>query len=152
MTGLARVGWILLLLGFGVQVVLGHVIAFGLDGPLMAWHQDRVGAALWGNSEYATQTDAYRGWIQALLGGTMIAWAWTMLAITAIPLRRREPWAKWVMLVSTLNWFVIDTGVSWAHGVTINVAFNCVALGSIVGPLGLMVAWLRQPNRAVTGT
>lgn len=144
LTGLARIAWIALLVGFAGQILLGHLVAFGLDGPAFAWHQDRVGAALWGDAEYGAEVTAYRGWIQALLGGTMISWAWTMLAIVAIPLRRRERWAVWIIVISTLNWFVIDTGISAAHGVGINVAFNCVALASIALPLGLMLPWLRS--------
>ncbi|HLT35222.1 MAG TPA: hypothetical protein VK034_03030, partial [Enhygromyxa sp.] len=142
LTGLARIAWIALLTGFAGQIVLGHVIAFGLDGWAFAWHQDRVAAALWGTTEYGAEATAYRAWIQALLGGTMIAWAWTMLAIVAIPLRRRERWAVWCIVISTLHWFVIDTGVSAAHGVGINVAFNVVALASIAIPLALMIPWL----------
>lgn len=145
LTGLARFAWIALLVGFAGQIVLGHLVAFGLDGPAFAWHQDRVALALWGAPDYGPEVTTYRAWIQALLGGTMIAWAWTMLAIVAIPLRRRERWAVWVIVISTLNWFVIDTGVSAAHDVDINVAFNAVALASIAVPLAMLLPWLRRP-------
>jgi hypothetical protein len=146
LAGVARLAWLALLVGLASQVILGHLIVFGLDGPLFAWHQDRVGLALWGSTDYGPEVAAYRRWIQAVLGGTMIAWAWTMLAIVAVPLRRREPWAVWVIVVSTLNWFVLDTTISAMHGVSINVAFNCVALASIGIPLALLAPWLRRPR------
>lgn len=134
--------WVLLI-GFGFQIVLGHVIAFGLDGPLMAWHQDRVARALWGTADYAGHVAAYRAWIQALVGGTMISYAWAMLWLVAIPLRRREPWAAWAIAIATLHWFAIDTSLSAAHGVAVNVAFNCVALLLVAIPLAIMLPWLR---------
>ena len=43
-----------------------------------------------------------------------------------------------------LNWFVVDTGISAAHGVWVNVAFNAFALLSTLVPLALLVPWLRQ--------
>jgi hypothetical protein len=78
-----------LLFGFAAQVVLGHAIAFGLDGPLFAWHQDRVA-------------------------------------------------------IASLNWVIVDTAISSAHGVWINVGFNAVALTLTAVPLALMIPWLRS--------
>ncbi|KIG13634.1 hypothetical protein DB30_07842 [Enhygromyxa salina] len=138
-----RIAHALLLFGFAAQVVLGHAVAFGLDGPLFAWHQDRVALALWGTADYGIEVSAYRGWIQAVFGGTLISYAWAMLFLTAVPLRRREAWAAWAIAIATLNWVVVDTAISSAHGVWINVAFNAVALTSTAVPLGLMIPWLR---------
>lgn len=134
----------LLLAGFGFQVVLGHLVAFGLGGPLFEWHQARVAEALWGNVEYHVHAAAYRGWIQALLGGTMISYAWAMLFITAVPLRRRERWAVWAIAIATLNWFLIDTTLSATHGVWINVAFNATALAMTAIPLAIMLPWVTR--------
>jgi hypothetical protein len=137
---LAR-GW--LLAGFALQIVLGHLVAFGLGGPLFAWHQERVAEALWGVAEYDAHAAAYRGWIAALLGGTMVSYAWAMLFIAAVPLRRRERWAGWAIAIATLNWFAIDTALSAAHGVWINVAFNVSALAMTAIPLAITVPWLK---------
>lgn len=133
-----------LLAGFVAQVLLGHLVAFGLGSPLFGWHQGRVAEALWGSVEYGEQVAAYRGWIQALLGGTMISYAWAMIFVVCVPLRRAEPWAAWAIGVATLNWFVIDTSLSAVHGVMVNVVFNLVALLSIAAPLALMLPWLRR--------
>jgi hypothetical protein len=146
LSGIARIAWIALLVGFVGQLLLGHVIAFGLDGAAFAWHQDRVATSLWGSAEYGTQVTAYRAWIQALLGGTLIAWAWAMLGLVAIPLRRRERWAAWIIGISTLHWFVIDTTISAIHGVGINVAFNLGGLTMIGIPLLLLIPWLIRPT------
>ena len=139
-----RICRIVLLVAFVAQIVMGHAVAFGLDSPAFAWHQDRVAEALWGDAGYGEQVARYRGWIQALLGGTMISYAWAMVFIVAVPVRRREPWAGWAIAAATLNWFVVDTGVSLAHGVGVNVAFNCVALASTLIPLALIWPWLRK--------
>jgi hypothetical protein len=149
---LVRIAHALLLAGFAIQLVLGHAVTFGFDGPLFAWHQDRVALALWGTTEYGVEVTAYRGWIQAVFGGTMISYAWAMLFVVAIPLRRREPWAGWAIAIATLNWFVLDTSISATHGVWINVGFNLVALTFVAVPLALMVPWLRRrPARGVRG-
>jgi hypothetical protein len=143
-----RAAHAVLLFGFAFQLLLGHLVALGLDGPVFAWHQDRVALALWGAPEYGAEVSAYRGWIQAVFGGTMISYAWAMLFVAAVPLRRREPWAAWAIAIATLNWFVIDTAVSASHGVWINVGFNLVALSSSIVPLALMIPWLRdRPDR-----
>ncbi|PRQ09573.1 hypothetical protein [Enhygromyxa salina] len=144
---LVKVADALLVIGFVAQLVLGHAIAFGFDGPLFAWHQDRVARSLWGTAEYGLEVSAYRGWIQAVFGGTLISYAWAMLFLVAIPLRRRERWAAWAIAIATLNWVVVDTAICLAHGVWINVAFNAVALTSIGAPLAMMIPWLRAGGR-----
>lgn len=134
----------LLLAGFVLQIVLGHLVAFGLGGPVFAWHQERVAEALWGVAAYDPHTAAYREWIAALLGGTMVSYAWAMLFIVAVPLRRRERWAGWAIAIATLNWFAIDTAMSAAHGVWVNVLFNASALTMTAVPLAVMVPWLKR--------
>ena len=136
-----------LLAAFAGQIVLGHLVAFGLGGPAFAWHQDRVAVALWGSAGYGTEVAAYRGWIQALLGGTMISYAWAMLFLVARPLRQRQAWAAWAIAIATLNWFIVDTSVSAAHGVWINVGFNVTALLATLIPLALLAPWLRPGDR-----
>ncbi|PRP91715.1 hypothetical protein ENSA5_52950 [Enhygromyxa salina] len=60
-----------------------------------------------------------------------------------MPLRRRQRWAAWAVAITTLNWCVVDTSLSAAHGVGVNVAFNLVALSSVAVPLATLTPWLR---------
>lgn len=66
--------------------------------------------------------------------------------LVAVPLRRRERWAGWAIAIATANWFAIDTTLSAAHGVWINVAFNVGALAMIAIPLAIMLPWLKRAS------
>lgn len=136
-----RIAWRLLLLGFGLQVLVGYTVALGIDGPLWAWHQDRVGLALWGSSTFPPDVGAYRGWAMGLGGATIASFAVAGLWIVAVPLRRGEPWAPVALLTSVLAWFPVDTVISAAHGVWINVWFNTSALLMICVPLAVVWRW-----------
>ena len=141
MPTVVRVGWILLLVSFAVQGIVGYSVALAIDTPLWDWHQERVGLALWGEADYPAEADAYRQWMSALLGGTISCWAVAMIWIVAIPMRRRESWAWWAIITSTLVWFSIDTAISALHGVGINVFFNVMALSMIAIPLAMTWSW-----------
>lgn len=144
MPPLVRAGWILLLLAFGMQALVGYSVALAIDGPLWAWHQESVANALWGSAEYGPEVEAYRAWAMALLGGTIASWAVAMMWVVAVPMRRREGWAWWAVITSTMAWFWIDTAVSAAHGVMINVLFNLGALLMLAIPLAMTWSWRRD--------
>lgn len=146
MPKVARFAHLFLLIGFGGQVLFGHLVAFGLGSPLMAWHQDRVGLALWGHAAFGSEAAAYQTWAAGLIGGTIISYAWAMLWLTAVPLRRGERWAAWAIAIATSNWCVVDTAISLVGKVWVNVIFNLVALSSVMIPLALMVPWLREAS------
>ncbi len=148
MSTVEKVGWAFLLLSFAVQALVGYTVAFAIDTPLWEWHQSRVGEALWGDGAYGEEVQAYRAWAMALLGGTISCWAVAMIWVVAIPMRRGEGWAWWAIITSTLAWFWVDTAISAAHGVGINVMFNVMALTMIAVPLAMTWSYRGAGSRA----
>jgi hypothetical protein len=136
-----KVGWIALLVAFSMQALVGYSVAFAIDTPLWAWHQDRIASTLWGDPAFSAETHAFRAWAMALVGATIASWAVAMCWVVAIPLRTGARWSRWAILTSTLAWFFVDTGISAAHSLHINVAFNVLAVAMIAVPLALTWSW-----------
>lgn len=136
-----KIGWFLLVVAFAMQGLVGVSVAFLIDTPLWDWHQSRTALALWGEPHLDPQTEAFRSWAMALVGGTIVSWSVAMLWIVLIPMRNREPWAWWAIITSTLGWFFIDTTISAMHGVGINVLFNLMALTMLAVPLAMTWSW-----------
>jgi hypothetical protein len=131
----------LLFAGFLVQAVVGYIVAFAYDSPLLAWHAAGVGQGLWGRPEYTVEVAAYRDFIMGVLGATMAGSALVMAWVVAIPFARRERWAWACLATALLAWAPVDTALSLHHGVTINALFN-------VTPVVLMAAPLLATRRA----
>jgi hypothetical protein len=55
--------------------------------------------------------------------------------IAYIPIKQRERWA-WICLAVGLGaWFVLDNGLSWQYGVSLNGVFNIVVALALRLPL-----------------
>jgi len=132
------VGWWFLLIGFLGQVPLGLSVAFGYRWSIWGWHRRRMAEALWGTATIPAEAWPVADQLLAMLGATMACWGLAMAFVVAVPLRRREPWAWWCVASSALLWFTVDTGLSAAHGVWVNVAFNCAAGVMIGAPMALV--------------
>jgi len=124
-----------LLAGFLVQAAVGYVVAFAYGSPLLRWHADGVGRALWGRPEYGAEVAAYRDFIMGVLGATMAGSALVTAWVVAIPFARRERWAWACVATALVAWAPFDTGLSLYHGVTINAAFNVMPIVMIAAPL-----------------
>jgi hypothetical protein len=133
-----------LLVALAIQTAAGYAVAFLHDTALFAWHQDRVGLALWGSVDFPSEAARFRAWSFALLGGTMASWGVALLWVVARPFARREPWAWWAVVTSLAAWFPVDTALSAAHGVWVNVAFNAAALLMLAIPLAATRRWFRR--------
>jgi len=137
-------GWWMLLVGFLGQVPLGLSVAVGYRSPIWGWHRRRMAEALWGTQEIPPEAWPVAEQLLAMLGATMACWGLAMAAVVAVPLRRRELWAWWCVAASALLWFTVDTGLSAANGVRVNVAFNCAAALMMGLPLALVWPGLRR--------
>lgn len=73
------------------------------------------------------------------LGGTMAGHYVLQTALVAIPVRRGERWASVAIVVATVVWFCVDSGVSISHGAWFNVVrVNSFALlVTVAGVVGL---------------
>ena len=126
---------LVLLIGFGLQVALGYSVVFGYRTALWSIHRTGMAEALWGLPDLPEIAVPIVDQLCAMLGATLSCWAVAMLFVVHGPFARREPWAWWCVLASTLAWGVVDTAMSVYHGVTINVLFNMMPLVMICVPL-----------------
>ena len=133
-----RIGWWALVLGFFAQVPLGLSVAFGYDGPLWSWHRARLAKTFWYMDDVPDIAAPIMNQLAAMLGATMTSWGFAMGCLVVGPIRRREAWAWRCVVASVGLWFVVDTYLSWRHGVWINVAFNIAALAMMGIPLSMV--------------
>jgi hypothetical protein len=81
---------------------------------------------------------AQREYVQLLygiLGAVIVGWMVTIAAIVVGPLRRREPWAWWAIVMSVTIWFVLDTGLSLVLGFVGHALFNVAFAIGLAIPL-----------------
>lgn len=127
-------------------VVSVLVVVFGLGMALLnrtaifAPVNQGVDPLFWPGGAVTEQVSRFQGWIYGVLGATMAGWGVFMGFIVYYPFRRREVWAWYCLVCGLLLWFVVDTAISAAAGVTFNVVFNTAGL--IV--LGLPLAFTHQ--------
>ena len=137
-------GWWVLLVGFVMQVPLGLSVALGYGSPLWGWHRHRMARSLLGLDDVPAELMPMVDQLTAMLGATMACWGLAMAVLVWVPLRQGKAWAWWCIAASAGLWFVVDTGLSAAHGATVNVAFNSAA-GLMMGiPLVLTAGVLRR--------
>lgn len=113
---------------FGVVMTLFGGTAF--FGPVN-WLFD---PSFWPVSAPAVVTE-FRAWVYGAWGATLVGWGIVMVFVVRGPFSAREAWAWRAIALGTGAWFVLDTGVSLAHGVIPNVIFNVVAMALVVVPL-----------------
>ena len=126
--------WRRWLLVVGVAIALfGAAMALLSTTPLFTLAP--IDSAFWGSTGPDPASRDFQAWAYAVWGATMAGWGLTVAAIAVRPFAEREPWAWTTLLLGTALWFVLDTGVSAAHGVMVNVVVNCALLIAIAGPL-----------------
>lgn len=132
-------GWRRWLLAVAIgMVVFGLFMAAASGTPLFAALNRLIDPAFWAGGTPPAGIDDFRAWVYGVWGATIAGWGVTVAFLAAEPLRRREAWAWRAIAVSTAVCYVFDTGLSIAHGVVINVAFNTVVLVLVAVPLALM--------------
>lgn len=121
-------------MGF-VVTMFGIVMAVTSATPLFEVFNRLIDPVFWNDGPPDPGTAAFRSWVYGAWGATLAGWgvAITLLAWNAIGNRERWPW--WALAIGTSLWFLLDSVVSVAHGVTFNVAFNVVLLVLIGIPL-----------------
>jgi hypothetical protein len=71
---------------------------------------------------------AFQGWVYGAWGATVIGWGVMTAALVRFAFPRREAWAWWAMVAGIGAWYVVDTAISAAHGVWVNVVLNTVLM------------------------
>lgn len=124
-----------LLLGLLAQAGVGYLVAFAYPTPLLGWHADGVARDLWGSPAYPAEVLAYRDFLMGVLGATMAGSALVTAWVVAIPYARRERWAWACLATALLAWAPFDVGLSLAHGVVTNAAFDLAPIALLAIPL-----------------
>lgn len=132
-------GWRRWLLAVGAgMVVFGLFMAVASGTPLFASFNGLIDPAFWAGGTPPAGIDDFRAWAYGVWGATIAGWGVTVAYLAAEPLRRREAWAWRAIAISTAVWYAFDTGLSIAHGVILNVAFNTALLVLVAVPLAVM--------------
>lgn len=126
--------WLLVVSLIGILFGALMVVAPGLLSPLSRpsynsfFTTDRY-------SQLSAADIAFQNWLYGVVGAVMAGWSLTVAFIAYFPFRAGERWAWPALGIAVVVWFVLDTGISWLHGVTVNVLFNTVLLIAFGVPL-----------------
>src|SRR5690349_7676420 len=85
---------------------------------------NRIDPLFWADGSPTAAARAFQQWIYGVLGATVAGWGITLTFIAAKPFARKESWSWHCLSLSVALWFMIDSAVSLAFGIDINVAFN----------------------------
>ena len=123
----ALYAFLLVVAGLWLGETMFEWLGFGLDD---------------GNVEGA-QRD-YAQLLFGILGAVIVGWMAIIGAIVVIPLRRRESWAWWAIVISVAVWFVLDTGMSLILGFVGHALFNVAFAIGLAVPLAAIKRDLAQ--------
>lgn len=129
-----------LLAGSILTALFGLGMALLNPTPLFDVFHNLIDPVFWGTASLPPEAIAFRGWAYALLGAAMLGWGITLAFLAYFPFRRRERWAWWAVAAGMGGWYVVDTGLSLAFGVTFNALFNTVLL-VLIGGLPLIFTY-----------
>ncbi len=120
--------------------VLGCVAAYAV-ALVVAGEQvsrlvfDPLGFGLERPGDLSGEAIDYIVFVYGVLGAVILGWMIVLIGIACGPLRRRERWAWWTVVTSSVMWFVADTGMSLAAGQPSHAAFNVAFLVLLGAPL-----------------
>ena len=129
-----------LLVGSILIALFGLGMALLSSTPLFNVFNRQINPVFWGVTILPPEAVHFQAWIYGVLGATMLGWGINLAFLAHIPFRRREAWAWWAVAVGMGSWYVVDTGLSLAFGVTFNALFNTVLL-VLIGGLPLIFTY-----------
>ncbi len=97
---------------------------------------DAIASSL-GAEHRAEAIGPFKVYVYGVLGGSLIGYAASMFALARFGIARRKLWAWRTILVSTILWYLLDTGGSLMAGVWLNAAGNTLFLAVILLALGI---------------
>lgn len=124
-----------------LQLVAAVIVGFGLllallnnSGPMQVLFHRQIDPTFWPDGP-PLAAQAFRTWAYGILGATMAGWGVAIWALARTAFVRRERWARDALAAGVLIWFVLDTWLSLASGVTFNALFNTLFLLLMAPPL-----------------
>ena len=125
--------------------VIGIIYAaFGLSITLLintsaySWLHESLNLLFFKNlssPEIIKNIENFKSWIFTIMGALMILIGILLVFISENAIKRKEKWALWAILISTLSWFIFDEFVSIQYKVYTNAISNFIILLLIITPV-----------------
>ena len=80
----------------------------------------------------------YLTFVYQVLGAALVGWAVLLAGVAAGPLRQRERWAWWAVVVSVGTWYALDSTWSLVAGFGANALLNTALAACFAVPLAGM--------------
>ena len=128
--------WRRWLIGVGVALTaFGIAMALASGTPLFEPLNRLIDPAFWEAGPPDPGSTGFEAWAFGAWGATIAGWGVVITLVAREAFGQPERWAWWAVALGTGLWFILDTGVSLAHGVGFNVAVNLVVLVLLAPPL-----------------
>jgi hypothetical protein len=128
--------WRTWLVGVGVGLTaFGVFMGLASGTPLFEPLYRLIDPAFWEAGPPDPGSVSFRAWTMGVWGATLAGWGITVTLLAREAFGRHERWAWWALAAGTGTWFVLDTGISLAHGVAFNVAINILVFVVVGVPL-----------------
>lgn len=137
--------WLLLL--SMLIVLFGLFMALANSSALFDLLNSQIDPVFWDEQALPQEAIAFRSWSYSLTGATMAGWGIFFIFLIQYGLRNRQKWAWNCLLIGMLVWYLPDTGMSLAYGVTFNAFFNSFLLLLVLVPLLAIRKSFRQTDR-----
>jgi hypothetical protein len=125
-----------LVLSCAVIVVFGLLLALFNQSPVFdLLFNNQINPVFWRGRIAPHDVQLFQRWSYGILGCTVAGWGILMGFVAAIPFNNKEKWAWTAIAVSMAVWFISDTLLSLASGVTFNAMFNLIFFLAIGIPL-----------------
>lgn len=135
------------LVAVGVASIgVGLALIVGPGTFLFGGYEATIAAAFFAGQPIPPDAAALNHWLLATCGAGVVGWGMAWVALAHIPLRRGEPWAWWVLLLSLCVWVALDLVIALWFGVTGEVMFVLAAFVAALIPLTLA-----RPHLAASG-
>lgn len=125
---LATLSWLIAILGIAFAL-------FNQTALFDALFNDHIDPSFWPAGRMQPQAVAFQGWAYGVMGALMAAWGVIMAFVAHYPYARRERWAWRAMALAVLVWFIPDTALAVAFGLTVAWTGNIVLLLLFAVPL-----------------
>lgn len=132
--------------------IFGMMMALFNGTAIFRLFDNQINPVFWGVKNVDEHTGDFTRWIYGVLGATMAGWGIFIGFIARYPFRKKEKWASDCLLLVTLIWFLVDTGISLYFKVYFNAIFNTILLVMMFPPLLFTRKYFMQMSRTEQGS
>ncbi len=114
-----------------------------LDGPFRLF----IDSVFWKDGSVTSGSMPFGAFVYSVWGAAIVMWGTQLWFICKFAFKKKEPWAWWAILVSTLLWFFIAAGFSVYYGAFLNAIGDLVYMALLVLPLGMTRSIMVQSRK-----